>query len=116
MGGSVAVAVDGWQLQWRGGISWDVNIDCLLTTISQSIVSNSILPLPHSIIYQNDRADPLFSTVPLPPNHCHSSQRCGSVLYPLLFFSPNFQKNLQHFSIDYNSANTATAALYHTQK
>jgi hypothetical protein len=34
-------------------------------------ISQPILPLPHSIWYQNDRNDLLYRLIPLPPSHCH---------------------------------------------
>jgi hypothetical protein len=56
----------------------------------------SILPLPHPIWYQNDRADILYPTVPLPPIHCHSSP-----LFMFLFTTYHFDRknHLLIFSI-----------------
>jgi hypothetical protein len=42
----------------------------------QPATTNSILPLPLPLWYQNDRADLLYPPVPLPPCHCHSPCHC----------------------------------------
>jgi hypothetical protein len=51
-------------------------------TATNSIPPCAILPLSHSNLYQNDRTDLLFSTVPLPPTHCHSPCHRDPI-YPL---------------------------------
>jgi hypothetical protein len=42
----------------------------------QLATTNSILPLPLPLWYQNDRADLFYPPVPLPPCHCHSPRHC----------------------------------------
>jgi hypothetical protein len=45
---------------------------CHIATLSQMLISRSILPLPHSNRHHPNRHPILHRLVPLPPNHCHS--------------------------------------------
>jgi hypothetical protein len=78
--------------------------------ISISLTHHHATPR-HSIWHHSNRAAPLYPTVPLPPNHCHSPCHClllRSALPPIhrhFFIFANFPKN-RHISLD-----TATATV-----